>query len=74
VSPEAEDLIRKLLTLTPEERLGSGSREELTFKSFKAHPFFAGLDVDSVFSQNPPGFVNPEAQIEDTLAKLNSPV
>lgn len=39
LSPEAKDLISKLLTKRPEERLGYGSAEEI-----KNHPWFAPID------------------------------
>ncbi|KAL7270254.1 Serine/threonine-protein kinase [Rhizina undulata] len=42
LSPEAEDLIRGLIT-SADKRLGRGGAEEI-----KAHPFFAGVDWDSL--------------------------
>jgi hypothetical protein len=38
----------------PEERLGSGMTEELSYAKLKAHPYFKGLDVDKVFSMPVP--------------------
>lgn len=38
----------------PHERLGSGTREELSYASLKAHPYFKGLDVDNIFNQQVP--------------------
>jgi serine/threonine-protein kinase RIM15 len=42
-SKETRDFIKSLLTLDPNERLGSGGAEEV-----KAHIFFAGIDWDKV--------------------------
>jgi len=41
--PKALDLMKSLLTLAPEERLGSGGVEEV-----KNHGFFAGIDWDRI--------------------------
>ena len=46
MSPEAQDLISKLLTLDPNERLGAKGADEV-----KAHPFFAGVDWNTVLLQ-----------------------
>ena len=43
LSPEARDLIQKLLNSTPSKRLGANGAEEV-----KQHPFFDGLDWDSL--------------------------
>ncbi|KAF7332017.1 Serine/threonine protein [Mycena kentingensis (nom. inval.)] len=42
-SPEARDFMARLLTLDPTARLGAQGAEEV-----KAHPFFEGVDWDSV--------------------------
>ncbi|KAF9568985.1 hypothetical protein CPC08DRAFT_757187 [Agrocybe pediades] len=42
-SAEARDFMKALMTLDPNERLGSSGAEEV-----KAHPFFAGIDWDKV--------------------------
>jgi serine/threonine protein kinase len=54
-SAEANDLIRSLLCLDPERRLGSGSIDEV-----KHHPWFARIDWDHLEDLHPP-FV-PELQ------------
>eukprot|EP00732_Lithocolla_globosa_P003223 Lithocolla_globosa_v1_NODE_2480_length_1985_cov_180.675648.p1 type:complete len:191 gc:universal NODE_2480_length_1985_cov_180.675648:1285-1857(+) len=56
VSPEAEDLIRKLLC-DPEDRLG--------VNEIKAHPFFEGLNWDEVRNMESP-FVPDLSSITDT--------
>ena len=43
LSPEAKDLIEKLLHATPSRRLGANGAEEV-----KQHPFFDGLDWDTL--------------------------
>lgn len=48
-SPEAKDLIRRLLELNPENRLGSqGANEIMT------HPFFKDINWDTVFEEPAP--------------------
>ncbi|KAF8165464.1 hypothetical protein B0H34DRAFT_689303 [Crassisporium funariophilum] len=42
-SQEARDFMKELMTLDPNERLGSGGADEV-----KAHPFFAGIDWEKV--------------------------
>jgi len=42
-SPEARNFMKELMTLDPNERLGSGGADEV-----KAHPFFAGIDWEKV--------------------------
>lgn len=42
-SQEARDFMKALMTIDPNERLGSGGAEEV-----KAHPFFAGIDWEKV--------------------------
>lgn len=42
---EAKDLIRKLLKVNPNERLGAGAKgSSIDMKALKAHPFFEGKD------------------------------
>ncbi|ODV75954.1 protein kinase RIM15 CYBJADRAFT_165331 [Cyberlindnera jadinii NRRL Y-1542] len=43
-SPEAKDLISKLLTMDPEKRLGSNGAEEI-----KNHPYFKGVNWDDLW-------------------------
>ncbi|KAK9470558.1 YNL161Wp-like protein [Dipodascopsis tothii] len=59
VSREAEDLIRRLLT-SADQRLGRGGADEI-----KAHPFFAGVDWDSMREFQAP-FVPRLQSITDT--------
>ena len=54
--------------------MGSCSREELSFKALKSHPFFKDIDVDSIFSSVPPDFVNPEKEIDSKLESLNKSI
>ncbi|KAK7205100.1 kinase-like domain-containing protein [Myxozyma melibiosi] len=59
LSHEAEDLIRRLLT-SAENRLGRGGADEI-----KAHPFFDGVDWDSIREFNAP-FIPKLSSITDT--------
>lgn len=45
-SPEAKDLVKQLLTLDPESRLGFNGAEEI-----KRHRYFDGLNWDSLFEE-----------------------
>lgn len=49
-TPEAKDLIEKLLAVNPQQRLGS--RQGI--KELKEHPFFAGLDWNTLRVQQAP--------------------
>lgn len=60
MSPEARDFISKLLKINPDERLGTNGADEV-----KRHPFFAGINWDTLLTQEPP-FV-PEADPESTV-------
>ncbi|KIJ37366.1 hypothetical protein M422DRAFT_231711, partial [Sphaerobolus stellatus SS14] len=58
-SPEARDFMVKLLTADPTKRLGANGADEV-----KAHPFFAGVDWDSVTTQEAqfiPQVTDPES-------------
>ncbi|KAK9481239.1 kinase-like domain-containing protein [Lipomyces japonicus] len=59
LSPEAEDLIRQLLT-SAESRLGRGGADDI-----KSHPFFDGVDWDSIREFNAP-FIPNLSSITDT--------
>ena len=59
LSPEAVDLITKLLCAKPEDRLGANGAAEV-----KAHPFFKLIDWDTLLSATPP-FIPGEINMED---------
>ncbi|CAG8554535.1 10341_t:CDS:2 [Diversispora eburnea] len=59
LSPEAEDIIRRLIC-APEQRLGRHGGEEI-----KAHPFFTGVDWDTIRNIEAP-FVPNLKSITDT--------
>jgi serine/threonine protein kinase len=46
VSPEAEDLLKRLLIKEPEKRIGARSKEEI-----KSHPFFKNMDFTQVWQK-----------------------
>ncbi|XP_047027251.1 3-phosphoinositide-dependent protein kinase 1 isoform X1 [Helicoverpa zea] len=50
---DAKDLVEKLLVLDHTKRLGANDKGE-TYDSIRNHPFFAGIDWDSVWEQTPP--------------------
>jgi serine/threonine protein kinase len=55
VPENAQDLIDRLLTINPSDRLGSkrGAAE------IKGHPFFEGIDWDTLYRQPPPFVPSP---------------
>ena len=59
ISPEAKDLISKLLVLSPSKRLGANGSQEI-----KDHPYFNGVDWDHVYDEEAsfvPSVEDPEA-------------
>lgn len=50
--PLAKDLIRRLLTLDPRDRLGFNGAQEI-----KDHPFFRSIDWDCLYVEEPESFV-----------------
>lgn len=63
MSPEAKDLIEKLLEPRPEKRLTS-------IKELKLHPFFKGIDWDNIKSTNPPMVPKLNNMKYDKTAKI----
>ncbi|TFK43655.1 hypothetical protein BDQ12DRAFT_643254 [Crucibulum laeve] len=59
-SEESRDFMKALMTLDPNERLGSAGAEEV-----KAHPFFAGIDWDKV-TTNEAAFIPQVTDPEST--------
>lgn len=53
--PVARDLVQKLLVLNPSERLGSGGKAGV--ERLKAHPFFQGIDWDTLWQQAAPNLL-----------------
>lgn len=58
--PAAKDLIKKLLVLDGEKRLGYNGAEEIM-----QHPYFEGIEWDTLYSETPDSFIpmldNPES-------------
>lgn len=54
ITPEAKDLICQLLNTDFVNRLGANGAEEV-----KAHPFFAGIDWNSLKKSRPPTVPKP---------------
>ncbi len=59
MSPEAHDLIEKLLTSDPQHRLGANGVE-----SIKSHPFFKGIEWNKV--KEMPAPFKPAGRDQDT--------
>ena len=57
VSPEAADLLRKLLERDPNKRLGGGKKDA---QEIKEYPYFRDVDWDKVYNKEikPPTFIN----------------
>ncbi|KAF1329898.1 Agc/pdk1 protein kinase, partial [Globisporangium splendens] len=53
VPEDAQDLIRKLLIQEPSERIGA-SQDEAGYAELKNHPFFDGIEWDTLTTQTPP--------------------
>lgn len=51
-SADAKDLVQKLLVLDPTERLGAKDAKRYT--SIRSHPFYDGLDFETLHTTNPP--------------------
>lgn len=70
VSPEAADLLRKLLVRDPAQRLGAESIQQI-----KSHPFFAGLDWTEMLKNKHRGPLNPRFDRDEVMLKaLNVPL
>lgn len=52
---EAKDLISQLLVLNPNERLGSPSKGGV--EALKAHPFFDGIEWNTLFTKDSKGLI-----------------
>ena len=67
VSPEARDLMQRLMTLNPRERLGANNDEtyENGGEEIRSHPWFADIDWNSINEAEASFIPNPQ-DIEDT--------
>lgn len=67
-SPESRDLMNKLMTLNPLERLGANAKEEFPSggAEVRSHAWFAGLDWDTLLEDDG-SFVPTVIHPEDTL-------
>jgi 3-phosphoinositide dependent protein kinase-1 len=54
LSEDLKDLIDKLLKVDPIERLGSAIQDENGIDKLKAHPFFEGIDFNSIHTKTVP--------------------
>ncbi|GAN09504.1 3-phosphoinositide-dependent protein kinase 1-like isoform X3 [Mucor ambiguus] len=51
-SPEAKDIVQRLLTSDPEKRFGSAATGGIS--AIKEHPFFEGVDWENIFTSTAP--------------------
>ncbi|KAI1736826.1 putative response regulator receiver RIM15p [Xylaria scruposa] len=67
VSPEAKDLINKLLCVDPQQRLGKNSEDKFASggEEIRSHPWFAGTNWDTLL-QDEAQFVPQPENPEDT--------
>uniref|UniRef100_M4BL27 non-specific serine/threonine protein kinase n=1 Tax=Hyaloperonospora arabidopsidis (strain Emoy2) TaxID=559515 RepID=M4BL27_HYAAE len=59
----AQDLIRKLLVQTPDERIGA-AQNKAGYVALKNHAFFEGIEWDAIRNQTPP-FSPPELELSE---------
>lgn len=50
----AKSLVSQLVVLEPSKRLGSQDEHGAGYPSIRAHPFFQGVDFETLHEQNPP--------------------
>lgn len=66
--PDAKDLINNLLKVDPAQRLGAGEPgSPYDYATLKQHPFFGGLNIDTVFEQTVPNFAMIDRIASDDL-------
>jgi len=65
MSPEAEDLIVKMLKVEPKQRLG-GTLESMS--ELKKHPFFNGIDFEEV---SKPDYTGAKVIVEKIIKTYN---
>lgn len=53
-SSSARNLVEQLLVLDPKQRLGANDPPGAGYPSIRAHPFFQGIDFDTLSHTNPP--------------------
>lgn len=63
-SEESKDIVQKLLLSNPDERLGSEKTGGI--EAIKNHPFFKGVDWDTIFTSNAPPL---KERLEEELRK-----
>ncbi|RDW84338.1 putative serine kinase cek1 [Coleophoma cylindrospora] len=67
ISPEAKDLMNKLLCMEPRQRLGANNEDKFSCggAEIRAHPWFEGIDWDKLLEDEAQFIPNPENP-EDT--------
>ncbi len=70
VPEEAKDLIKKLLILDPLQRLGGGhDNSDNKIDKLKQHPFFNGIDWETLPNQQPPDISKPLIKSAESTPK-----
>ena len=64
LSDEAKDLLTKLLTKNPKERLGSGPNDS---QDVKLHPWFSNISWDDIYNKNQKPPYTPQLDSEDDV-------
>lgn len=67
ISPEAKDLMNRLLCMDPAKRLGANTEEKFASggEEIRSHPWFAGVNWDTLL-EDEPQFVPAPENLEDT--------
>jgi len=71
---EARDLVKKLITLEPSERLGANDKDG--YVSIKNHPFFKDINFDVLYKSSPPqieSYLNTSSSEEEDAVWTRHP-
>lgn len=60
--PVAKDLVKSLLVLDPDKRLGAHDKNEQMYNSIRNHEFFSNINFDKLYSQTSPMLILSDFQ------------